>query len=41
MAKSKESSNKPSFGKVKKGKPYKSANKHDRKTKPYRGQGRG
>lgn len=42
MAKSKSTSNsnKVSFGKRKKGKATKSHNKHDKKEKNYRGQGR-
>lgn len=40
MAKATTSSNKISFGKRKLGKAAKSTNKHDRKEKNYRGQGK-
>lgn len=40
MAKAATSSNKISFGKRKLGKAAKSTNKHDRKEKNYRGQGK-
>ena len=40
MAKAATSSNKMSFGKRKLGKAAKSTNKHDRKEKNYRGQGK-
>jgi hypothetical protein len=40
MAKGTGNTNKTTFGKRKKGKAAKSANKNDRKEKNYRGQGR-